>query len=289
MSETIGILPAAKILAGERFVIWDCFSCYNSTFNNKLHFHDFYELSLIYEGESDFLVNGEKIKVLPGTIHMVTPSDYHMQMTKEDQTFRYINLIFSHDLLDDDLAAAFENHTRPIWLQPDRNSAESIFSLAQNLLLEYQSWEKGKSFPFSEQLIEHGIQILCIQIARLLDSTQTNEQDSLLPVRKAISIIRREYRREITLQEIADQVYLSPAYLSQLFHKTVGVSFSSYLTDYRLQMAARYLSSNTLLLKEIAPLCGFPTFPYFSAAFKKRFGMSPSEYRKMTDRISTTE
>ncbi len=286
MNETIGILPAAKILGNERFVIWDCFSSSRSTYNRKLHFHDFYELSLIYEGESDFLVNGEQIKILPGTIHLVTPSDYHMQMTGEGQTFRYYNFIFAPDILDDKLAEALENHTHPICLKLDSNKADEIFSLAKKLLEEYDSLVADNASPFCEEFIERGIELLCIYIARALPHKDSYEEDHLLPIRQALSIVRRDYRQTITLQDISQKIFLSPAYFSQLFHKTVGVPFSAYLTDYRLQIASRYLSSNTLPLKEISLLCGFPTFPYFSAAFKKRFGVSPSAYRKkiITDR-----
>lgn len=280
MNETIGILPAARILGKDRFVIWDCSSDYTSTYNHKLHFHDFYELSLIYEGESDFLVNGERVKVVPGTIHLVTPSDYHMQMTGEDQTFRYYNIIFTPDLISDQLAEALEVQSRPICLRPDAILSGEIFRLAQKLLDEYQALVSDTASSFCEELIRHGIELLCILIARILPQKDAYDEDRLYPIRQALSIIRREYRRNITLQEIADKVYLSPAYFSQLFHKTVGVPFSAYLTDYRLQIASRYLSTDTLSLKEVAPLCGFPTFSYFSAAFKKRFGLSPSLYRK---------
>ena len=280
MSKNIGILSSARILGSDKFVIWDCYSSHYSTYNEKLHFHDFYELSLIYEGSSAFLVNGEQIQLLPGTIHMVTPSDYHMQLTGEGESFRYINVIFSPELLNDKLATALEEHEGPICIHPSESVSREIFSLAQKLLREYESLGSKQPSPFCEELIHHGIETLCIYIARLIGSSSPDNQDDLLPIRRALSIIRRSYRQSITLQEIADKVFLSPAYFSQLFHKTVGVSFSSYLTDYRLQMASRYLSNNTLLLKEIAPLCGFPTFTNFSAAFKKRYGVSPAAYRR---------
>lgn len=280
MNENIGILSTAMILGKDRFVIWDCFASHFSTYNHKLHFHDFYELSLVYEGSSKFLVNGEEIQLLPGTIHMVTPSDYHMQMTGEGESFRYYNFIFSPELLNDKLANALEDHKGPICITPDDVVGKEIFSIAHKLLSEYQSLGTDEPTPFCEELIRHGIETLCIYIARLIGTSSCSEQDNLQPIRHALSIIRRCYRQPISLHEIADRVYLSPAYFSQLFHKTVGVSFSAYLTDYRLQMASRYLSNNTLLLKEIAPLCGFPSFTNFSAAFKKRYGVSPAAYRR---------
>ncbi|MBQ8382473.1 MAG: helix-turn-helix transcriptional regulator [Clostridia bacterium] len=281
MDERIGILPAASILGSERFVIWDCYSDADSTYNRKLHFHDFFELSLVYEGESDFLVNGEAVTLSAGTVHMVTPSDYHMQVTKPGQFFRYYNFIFASAVLGDELVAALEDRSGPICLHLSPAKSKEIFGLAERLLNEYQSLENSKPPLFSEQLIERGLEALCILILRAMPRQTQQAEDQLLPIRRALSIIRQNYRQKLSLQEVAEQIYLSPAYFSQLFHKTMGVPFSEYLTDYRLQIAARYLQAGNLPLKEIAALSGFPTFPYFSVAFKKRFGVAPSVYRKV--------
>lgn len=289
MDKRIGILPAASILGSERFVIWDCYSNAGSTYNRKLHFHDFFELSLVYEGESDFLVNGETVTLSPGTVHLVTPSDYHMQMTKSEQSFRYYNFIFTSDILDDAIADTLEGHSGPICLQPPPALSKDIFELARKLLAEYQALAKTVPPLHCERLIERGIEALCILILRAMPEAANRTDDQLLPVRRALSLIRRGYRQKLTLQEVADQVYLSPAYFSQLFHKTMGVPFSEYLTDYRLQIAARYLRAGNLPLKEIAVLSGFPTFPHFSAAFKKRFGTAPSVYRKAGQKASAHE
>ncbi|MBQ8287179.1 MAG: helix-turn-helix transcriptional regulator [Clostridia bacterium] len=281
MDKRIGILSAANILGSERFVIWDCYSDAGSTYNRKLHFHDFFELSLVYEGESDFLVNGQSVTLTPGTIHLVTPSDYHMQMTKPGQSFRYYNLIFTSNIPGDAVAGALEDVGGPICLHPSPALSNEIFELAKKLLGEYQALAMTDSPIFCERLIERGIEALCILILRAIPDVSNRSYDQLLPIRRALALVRQSYRHKLTLQEVAEQVFLSPAYFSQLFHKTMGVPFSEYLTDYRLQIAARYLRAGNLPLKEIAVLSGFPTFPYFSAAFKKRFGVSPSVYRKV--------
>ena len=52
-----------------------------SGFNQRLHFHDFYELSLIYEGSSRFLINGSAFVAAAGSLQLIRPSDYHRQMT----------------------------------------------------------------------------------------------------------------------------------------------------------------------------------------------------------------
>ena len=61
-----GILPAKEYLSNGLFSIQNCYSEAESSFNQQLHFHDFYELSLIYEGSSRFLINGSSFVAAAG-------------------------------------------------------------------------------------------------------------------------------------------------------------------------------------------------------------------------------
>ena len=76
-----GILPAKEYLSNGLFSIQNCYSEAESSFNQQLHFHDFYELSLIYEGSSRFLINGSSFVAAAGSLQLIRPSDYHRQMT----------------------------------------------------------------------------------------------------------------------------------------------------------------------------------------------------------------
>ena len=77
------VLSPDEFLGGRDYRIWDCYSEHQSTFNNRLHFHSFYEMSIIYEGKTDFLISGNKFSLKNHSIQLVRPSDYHKQMTAE--------------------------------------------------------------------------------------------------------------------------------------------------------------------------------------------------------------
>jgi AraC-like DNA-binding protein len=64
------------------------------------------------------------------------------------------------------------------------------------------------------------------------------------------------------------------------FRDTMGTSFIDYLKDYRLAMAARLLSASDASILEIAEDVGFESLSYFNRAFKKRYGMTPTQFRK---------
>lgn len=81
------------------------------------------------------------------------------------------------------------------------------------------------------------------------------------------------------LERIAQEVYLSPSYVSMLFKQETGKSISQHLTWLRLEKARQLLRDPDLKIYEISQMVGYPNQYYFSVWFKKNTGMTPTEYR----------
>ncbi|OMF31806.1 hypothetical protein BK133_15515 [Paenibacillus sp. FSL H8-0548] len=84
----------------------------------------------------------------------------------------------------------------------------------------------------------------------------------------------------LSLQEVADQVRVSPNYLSKLLKKEIGSSFIDYLTEVRIKQAVLFMNDPSYKVYEIAEKVGYNSQHYFSKAFKKITGVSPMSYRK---------
>ena len=93
--------------------------------------------------------------------------------------------------------------------------------------------------------------------------------------------IHEFYARGITLDEIAEKLNVTPEYLGSQFHKEVGVTFSTYMKEYRIQKAKKLLIGTNLKLYEVAEQVGYATPKYFSKIFKEVTGQFPAEYRKL--------
>lgn len=101
-------------------------------------------------------------------------------------------------------------------------------------------------------------------------------------VRQAVRVLRSQYmREELTVAEVAEQVYVTPNYLSTLFKKEMGVTVSDYLTYVRVERAKELLRSPGIKLYEAARQVGYGDPNYFTKAFKRREQMTPSEYREI--------
>ncbi len=85
---------------------------------------------------------------------------------------------------------------------------------------------------------------------------------------------------KLSLQEIAESLYITPQHLSRLFSRETGETFGTFLGRKRLNEAIRLLQDSGLKMYEIAEKTGYASQHYFSSAFKKALGMSPAEYRK---------
>ncbi len=87
-------------------------------------------------------------------------------------------------------------------------------------------------------------------------------------------------RSELTLEEVAETVQVSPGYLSRLLKRETGFSFVDYLTRVRINKAVLLMSDPAVKVYEVAEAVGYQSQHYFSRAFKRVFGRSPVEYRK---------
>ena len=124
-----GILPAKEYLSNGLFSIQNCYSEAESSFNQQLHFHDFYELSLIYEGSSRFLINGSSFVAAAGSLQLIRPSDYHRQMTDTGEYIRYYNLIFRQEVLSNVLLDALEEAVEPFCFQMQEKEMQKMTQL----------------------------------------------------------------------------------------------------------------------------------------------------------------
>ena len=99
-------------------------------------------------------------------------------------------------------------------------------------------------------------------------------------VYKVIEYIKANYRRHITLEEIAASTYLSKTYLSSLFKKETRYSISEYINIVRIERSKSLLMEENLSIIEIANLCGFEDQSYFTKVFKNIVGITPKKFRE---------
>lgn len=120
-------------------------------------------------------------------------------------------------------------------------------------------------------------------VNKLLDASRQlssrKQEKTASTVEKAKEYINQNFSSELSLEEMAQKVGISPYYLSKLFKEAEGVNYIDYVTGLRIEYAKECLMQSEKSIKEICHEAGYSDPNYFSRIFKKWAGVTPTEYR----------
>ena len=105
-------------------------------------------------------------------------------------------------------------------------------------------------------------------------------------ISKAVSYVKTNYMRKITLNEVADYVFLSPSYFSKIFKEEMNYYFNDYLNFIRVEKSKSLLLNERISLAEIAEGVGFYDQSYFNKVFKKITGLTPKKFKEYGGQMS---
>lgn len=108
-----------------------------------------------------------------------------------------------------------------------------------------------------------------------------NNKSIKLVLRKAMDYLHQHYNEPVTLNEVAEKIYVSTCYISRMFKKELGINFVDYLNGIRMEKAKDLLQDPRYKTYEVAEMVGISDAHYFSRLFKKYEGLTPTEFREL--------
>lgn len=110
----------------------------------------------------------------------------------------------------------------------------------------------------------------------------TDSVEGIRPeVQEAVQYIKQHFNENITIQAVAEKLYLSPSYLMHIFKNDLGKTFNTFLTDYRIEVAKELLQAPGSHIYEIAKQVGYQDVKYFNKVFKRYTELNPSDYVRL--------
>ncbi len=253
-----------------------------------IHWHSDMEIIYIKKGCGTVNLDFDSYYVEAGDIIIVLPGQTHGISQLESYKIEYENIIFNADMLISKQADGLDTSYFIPLLSGNLNFNHVITSdepyyhniahaldkadrLCSNGFPDgYELAIKGYLFEFFFELYS---------IAQKENFTNINSHKNIEKTKDIIRYIEENYRKSITIDEIAAVCNFSSSHFMKYFKKVMGRSFIDYLNDYRLSMASRLLLSSTDSILEIATDCGYENLSYFNRLFKKKYGITPSAYR----------
>jgi AraC-like DNA-binding protein len=162
-------------------------------------------------------------------------------------------------------------------LQNRRISAPpSVVTLLEQMLREQESRE-----PYFQDMILAQLSMVLTILLRQEGQEKPNalhgEHEIL---RRTQQYVALHVREKLSVTLVAEQVDVSPSYLTALFHKNLHISPGEYIRRVKLQESKKLIREGNLNFTEIAAVLQYSTVHHFSRQFKEKFGITPSEYAR---------
>lgn len=250
-----------------------------------LHWHNDMEVIYIKKGRGRITVDLMPFLVRGGDIVIVPPGQLHSIEQFENCSMEYENIIFQPAMLipaQND--ACSEQFLLPLMqgqlLLPNYFSPDSPLHPALSSCLGAMD-EICKTFPNGYQLAIKG-QLFSFFYALFSSGDAPpprRNNKSLDRLKEILKYVEIRYCEKISISDAAKICGFSESHFMKFFRNNMGISFTYYLNEYRLTMAARMLLSSSDSIAAIAGETGFDNLSYFNRRFKKKYHCTPSEFR----------
>lgn len=138
--------------------------------------------------------------------------------------------------------------------------------------------QRIRSTRDSKRIVDSLIHFIETEIETIFASQEQRESQ---PIKFCKQYIQEHYKEQITLDQIARELFLNPVYLGALFKSKTGTSFTNWLLSVRIDHAKELLKSTRFSIYEVAEQVGYSDAKHFSRLFQKHEGIKPIEFRKL--------
>ncbi|MGI6176022.1 MAG: helix-turn-helix domain-containing protein [Christensenellales bacterium] len=260
----------------------------------KAHLHDAVEIICCLEGMARFWMekNNATVTLNKRELIIIRPNMRHKLYMTGDSKSKCVNIqLFSSAFQENGM----DQNTFSFGLWGDEvygdagylkvKDDEAISSCMKRIAIEMNNREEGY-----DVLAKSEITGLIIRLKRVIHRGRQYVGSEQNPyIQKALSYINTSLQNPIKPKDIADSIHVSAGYLMHLFKRHMGKSVMQVVTQRRVERGKHLLANTSLSVSEIASESGYLNIQHFSMVFKKATGISPTEFRKMSQSIRYRE
>jgi AraC-like DNA-binding protein len=255
------------------------------------HWHEFVEISFVRAGTGTYEIEDKTFTVQPGDIVIINNSERHRVTYDPARPLHETVLHFSAGLLEGPRTPGeargqglpLFSYDGPVFVNKPELSPvarRAVRSLVAGIGREWERREPWFQAVIRARLVQLACLLLRAQGSREPESASVRaaRRKKLATMRQVLDWIRANYRRQVSLSEIAARFSMRGSYFSDFFRRAFGVTFTRYLRQLRVEEAARAIAQEGRGSEEAAIASGFSSRTSFHRAFRQVMGASPGDW-----------
>ena len=250
----------------------------------EYHHHDFSKIVILIDGDLTYYIEGKAYILKPWDILFINKNEIHKPVINPNKYYERIVIWLNPDFMakyaqgNNNLLKCFEVAIKNNYnlLRLNIKSIEII----KNIIQDIQSCDNSNEFG-SEILKESlFVQLMVLMNRLFLNSDKNRDMEDIQydkTIEGVLNYINSNLENDLSIDTIASNFFISKYYLMRKFKSQIGSSIHNYIIQKRL-ILAKSLISEGLTMSNVCSKCGFNDYSSFVRAFKKVYGVSPSNY-----------
>lgn len=257
-------------------------SVHKDKLKTKYHCHDFIELSIVLKGTIKYKIDDNFYTIQKGQLLVFNPGVYHCEETEDNAFIEELHLGITGIKIED-----FPKDFIPLKGMNSMVKMEKHYENFYKICEEMNEEQKKNQCGYDLMLKSMAMQLLVLMLretSTVLDdkekediklSFESSEKQNIVDT--ISTYMEENYNKDISLEKISKNMYLSPVYISKIFKEETGASPINHLIKIRLAKAKELLEEGELSVKAVAKEVGYDDAYHFSKIFKKYYGNPPSK------------
>lgn len=242
---------------------------------------DHYNIGITLKGHRRTITPQCSYSYKAGDVALAPPFMFHRTISESDEPYERIMIKFSPKFVEPFIKEVGQHvfnrlyQTLVYYFLPE--AQEKIRNMFFDMLAEYE-----KKTPYRDFILQGMLFRLFTTVLEEHIPTEPDMNPSPLTpqIIDAIVYMENHYKSQPPMEEVAGYVGFSAGHFSRLFHAQLGMTYSTYLNNIQLRHVQILLANTNMSIMNIAYETGYCHGDYLSAQFKKKVGMTPSQYRK---------
>lgn len=253
------------------------------------HWHNYYEAEFVVGCGVTEYINGQEVRMPTNSLVLLSPKDFHSILPDDRNRVHFMTFSIRESEITCVLHELFSKYPVPYVLKFSDEDTAKYLSLFRELREAIDDETTAQDKDLSRMLVRNAIEHIIFFIVKCGVASgdiscdnpiMASNDERIRSLHMLLSYIEENLSREIRRDELAEYMHFSPNYLSSFFRKALGMPMSRYISDLRLDRAAKLLGGTEEPVNFIMDSVGYRSRSLFYRDFTEKFGMAPGEYRK---------